>query len=101
MPLVLLKEVENLFKGVVGNFNIFAVKCLKLVFLEDATVEVRDFSEQPLNFSAPLSLRFREPFKEEWTEEFSCSIGSYCWLDSLLVCYGDSLDRHQESFSFG
>ena len=28
--MVLLKEVENLFKGVVGDFNVFAVEGLKL-----------------------------------------------------------------------
>ena len=53
------------------DLNVFTVKCLKLVFLKDAAVEVGDFAEQTFHLSAPFGFRLREPLKEKWTEEVS------------------------------
>ena len=70
MPLVLLKEPEELLKCLVGNLNVFTVERLKLVFLKDAAVEVGDLSEQLFHLSGAFLFGFGKPFKEEWTEEF-------------------------------
>ena len=45
------------------------MKCLKLVFLKDAAVEIGDFSEQAFHLAGAFGFRFREPLKEKWTEE--------------------------------
>ena len=85
MPVVLLEEVENLFKCLVGDVNVFAVKCLKLMLLKDTAIEVRDFTEQAFYISVPFIFRFGEPFKEEWTEEFFVVAVGAIRFDSLLV----------------
>ena len=99
--MVLLKEVEKLHKRCVGDVNAFAVKGFKLVFLEDAAVEVWDFTEQPFHLSASLIFRFRESFKEEWTEEFFVvSVSAVC----LTLCqFGRQIIwvTIKENFSFG
>ena len=82
MPLVLLKEVEKLHKRLIRNLNVFAVKCLKLMFLKDTAVEIGDFAKQTVHVAVPFGFRFGEPLKEEWTEEFFVvSVGTV-----LLAC---------------
>ena len=66
MPLVLFKESKKFLKGCVRYLNGSIVQCLKLMFLKDAAVEVRDFTEQSSHFRSTFVFRFGKSFKEKW-----------------------------------
>ena len=68
VPLVLVEEVEDALEGLVGNLDVWRMRCFELVHLEEAAVEIRDCAEQLFQLRRCASCA-AEPFVEQAQQE--------------------------------